>query len=55
MENKKIYKIFGIVGILFVLEYGIVFEEFYKKVDIVFYYVKSKGKDKYVFYNDCIY
>ena len=54
-ENKKTYKISGTVGISFVPEHGTVFEELYKKADIALYYAKSKGKDKYALYNDCIY
>ncbi|WP_317911405.1 GGDEF domain-containing protein, partial [Clostridioides difficile] len=54
-KNKKTYKISGTVGISFVPEHGTVFEELYKKADIALYYAKSKGKDKYALYNDCIY
>ncbi|KPI54133.1 diguanylate cyclase [Clostridioides difficile] len=54
-ENKKTYKISGTVGISFVPEHGTIFKELYQKADIALYYAKSKGKDKYALYNDCIY
>lgn len=54
-ENKKTYKISGTVGISFVPEHGTIFKELYQKADIALYYAKSKGKDKYALYNDCMY